>query len=123
MENFLDRSNYFRGILIIVAKDGKISEEERNFVMKVGKNLGFEKRFCQSAINEILDNNFIKSAPPEFKDKTLAEKFLLDGIELAFADSNFHPKEIDFLKNAAIKNGFTEEWFIEKISRYIEAKK
>jgi hypothetical protein len=120
MQDYLDRSNYFRGILVIVAKDRKISEEERKYVMDVGAKLGFEKKFCQSAINEILDNQFIEIQPPVFYDKKIAEEFITDGINLAYADSNFHPKEIEFLKDTAVRNGFKEEWFIQKISKVIE---
>lgn len=123
MENYLDRSNFFRGILVITTKDGKISEAERNYVLKVGKDLGFEKKFCQSAIDEVLNNKFIKLTPPEFSDKSLIEKFLIHGIELAYADSHFHPKEIDFLRETAIKNGYPEEWFNEKINEKVRATK
>jgi len=122
MQDYLDRSNYFRGILIIVAKDRKISEEERKYVMEVGLKLGFEKKFCQLAIDEILDNQFIEIEPPMFFDKDIARKFILDGLGLAYADSHFHPKEIEFLKETSTKNGFDEEWFIQNISRLIEGK-
>jgi len=123
MNNYIDKSSFLRGILVIVTKDGKISDEERNFVMKIGKELGFEKTFCHSAINEILDNQFVEMTPPEFSDKNIAEKFIYKGVELAYADSHFHPKEIDYLKETALKNGFTEDWFIEIISSHIEKRK
>lgn len=120
MQDYIDRSNYLRGILIVVAKDRKISEEERNYVMKVGAKLGFEKKFCQSAINEILDNQFIQFEPPKFEDKEIAKQFLIDGIGLAYADFNFHPKEIEFLRDTAKVNSIEEDWFINELSKHID---
>lgn len=120
--DYIDKSNYLRGIMLLVAKDRKVSEEERNYVMQIGQKLGFEKKFCRSALNEILDNQFIKIEPPRFKEKETAKQFLIDGIEIAYSDFNFHPKEVEFLRDTAKVNSIDEEWFINELSKHIDKK-
>ena len=72
-----DASNYLKGLLLLIRKDRKISEEEHELMARVGKNLGFEKNFVENAIHEILDNKYITVIPPEFSSREIAEKLNL----------------------------------------------
>ncbi len=38
---YLDRSNYFRGLLLLVKKNNKVNKDEVNMIMRIGKRLGF----------------------------------------------------------------------------------
>lgn len=103
--NLIDRSNYFKGLLLLIRKDNIITIEEREIVKRLGKILGFDKKFVRNAINEVLVNEYIIDEPPEFINKELAGIFIKDGVKLAFADKKFDSNEIGWLKSVAEKNG------------------
>jgi hypothetical protein len=111
----IDKSKYFRGLLILIRKDHKVSVEEKELMMNVGTRLGFEKRFCETAINEILENEFIEDEAPIFSATSVAESFILDGLTLAISDSDLNPNEIDFLRATLNKNNLAENWFSDKL--------
>ncbi|MGD8781836.1 MAG: hypothetical protein PVH88_23100 [Ignavibacteria bacterium] len=116
--NVIDKSNYFKGLLLLVGKDKRISAEEKNWIKKVGKVLGFEKTFCEEAINNILYNKNIIDEPPAFSDKLFAQSFLKDGIKLAFADQEINKNEHIFLEQIAIKNNISPLWFRNELNNY-----
>jgi hypothetical protein len=103
--NLIDRSNYFRASLLLIRKDHKISKPESELMIRIGKALGFEKRFCANAFHEALDNTHILNAPPKFSTKALAVKFIKDGLTLAMADNYIHPLEEQWLLSIAKRNG------------------
>jgi hypothetical protein len=109
--SIVDGSNYFKGLLLLIRKDRKISDSEIILMQYIGKMLGFEKEFCDNAIRDILENEYIEDTPPRFTTKELAEKFVKDGLAVAFSDRECHPSEEAWLKNAAIHNGLDEAWF------------
>ena len=111
----LDASNYFRGLLLLMRKDRKITQPEIDLMKRVGKALGFEQRFCDNAIDEILENAFIVDEPPSFSSKALAICFVKDGLSLAMADEEFHPSEELWLRSTAEKNGLTEAFFSQEL--------
>jgi tRNA G18 (ribose-2'-O)-methylase SpoU len=111
----IDGSNYFKGLLLLIRKDNKISKEEHALITRIGKTLGFEKMFIENAVNEILDNKYISTAPPVFSTKEIAEKFLKDGFTLAASDKEIHPHEEAWLYSVAGKNNIEKEWLsVEK---------
>ena len=123
----LDRSNYLKGLLVLISKDKKISENESNFIMSVGKLLGFDKEFCQEAIETLLENEYISQEPPVFSSREFARSFIEDGISVAITDNNFDGLEISYLESIADKNQVDEDWLshqlktaklIEKNSRF-----
>ncbi len=107
----IDGSNYFRGLLLLIRKDRKITESEIQLMKRIGKTLGFEPEFCDNAINEILENKYIVDAPPEFSTKELTIKFIKDGLAIAFSNNAFHPSEEEWLKSTVEKNGLDLTWF------------
>jgi hypothetical protein len=107
----LDGSNYYKGLLLLIRKDRKITESEIRLMKQIGKTLGFERGFCENAIQEILENRHIVDAPPEFSTKELAIKFIKDGLAIAVSDNEVHPSEEEWLRSTAEKNGLDLTWF------------
>ncbi|MFA3783138.1 hypothetical protein ABRY23_08755 [Melioribacteraceae bacterium 4301-Me] len=110
-----DKSNYLKGLLILIGKDKIISKEEERAILQLGKILGFDTKFCQDAINELLENKYIIEEAPKFSSKEVAISFLTDGINLACADGNFHLSELSWLISVAEKNEIDKLWCIKKI--------
>lgn len=113
----MDGSNYFRGLLLLIRKDRTIAESEIQLMKRIGKSLGFEREFCENAIQEIMENTHILDVPPEFSTKELAMKFIKDGCAIAVSDDEVHPSEEEWLRSTAEKNGLDVTWFREAISR------
>ena len=103
-EKLLDKSNYFRGLLVLIRKTRKIRREEASMIMRVGKRLGFAIDFCKNAIRELLENPNISNEPPKFYNKNTAKEFLNDGIRLTVVDKHIDPSEVKWLKAVATKN-------------------
>jgi hypothetical protein len=110
----VDGSSYFKGLLLLIRKDGKITDPEIELMKRIGKTLGFEKEFCDNAIREVLENKYIVDTPPEFSTKELAIKFIKDGLSLAFSDSEFDLTEEEWLRSAADKNDLDLKWFLQE---------
>ncbi len=110
----IDASNYFKGLLLLIGKDRKITDPEIALVQRIGKSFGFEKVFCDNAIRDILENKFILDVPPKFSRKELAKKFIKDGLALAASDNEIHPSEEEWLLSIAEKNGLDVEWFYKE---------
>lgn len=104
----LDRSNYYRGLLLLARKDRRISEVEVSVMMRIGRTLGFDQEFCQNAIHEILENKHVDTSPPVFSSSELAGKFLKDGLTIAAADGALHEEEEAWLRATARANGIDE---------------
>ncbi len=110
----VDASNYFKGLLILISKDRKVTESEILLMKRVGKVLGFEEEFCDQAIKGILENEHVRDQPPKFSSKDLAMKFVHDGLVLAFSDNEIHQTEEGWLKLVAELNGLDVQWFVKK---------
>jgi len=108
----IDGSNYFKGLLLLVRKDLKVSEPEIEMMNRIGKKLGFEQEFCENAIHDVLENTYIVDSPPGFSNKDLAARFIRDGLALALSDREVvHPSEEEWLRLTVEKNGLDPEWF------------
>lgn len=119
--NLLDRSNYFRGLLLLTAKDNNISETEKNMLLQIGKDLGFARDFCEKALNELPFNEYIVDLPPKFSNIELAKVFIIEGLKIAFADKNIHVFELKWLMKTADLNGVDREWVMDKVISFIES--
>ncbi|HOW56426.1 MAG TPA: hypothetical protein PKZ12_00375 [Smithellaceae bacterium] len=108
----LDASLYFKGLLLLIRKDHKISNMEAQLMKRIGKSLGFEKAFCNRAIREIMDNKFIEDVPPRFSSAILAMKFIKDGLSFSLTDNVVHPREEEWLLSVALTNGLSRDWFL-----------
>ncbi len=105
----LEASEYFRGLLLLIRKDLKTTQREIDLVTRVGRSFGFEEEFCTNAVSEILENPFIVEESPIFSSKDLAMKFLRDGVSVALADEESHPREEQWLGSVAERNGLDPE--------------
>ena len=118
--NLFDRSNYFRGSLLLIRKDHKISLPESELMKRIGKALGFEKRFCANAIHEALDNEFLVDIPPKFSTNELAMKFIKDGLALAAADNFIHSSEEQWLISVVKRNSLDVRWYFAEKEKLME---
>jgi hypothetical protein len=107
----LDGSEYFRGLLLLIRKDRRITEAETILMKRIGKALGLASDFCDDAIRELLDNEFIVRDPPRFSRRELALKFIRDGLTLASADDEMHSAEETWLLGIAGQCGIDAETF------------
>lgn len=114
--NLLDRSNYLKGLLVLIGKDKKISEDENNFIMNVGKILGFDKEFCQEAIDTLLENEYISQDPPVFSNSEFAMSFIVDGISVSLTDNDLDSLEVSYLQTLAEQNKVDKSWFSQQLS-------
>jgi hypothetical protein len=118
--NSLDRSYYFKGMLLLVRKDDKISLEEKELLLRIGRLLRFNQRFCEQTINDLLKNEHITEIPLQFSNKEWAEVFLKDAILIALSDRELHTKEYNWLKQIAQTNHISEQWLLDQVSNSLE---
>lgn len=110
----VDASNYFKGLLVLIKQDRKVSDSEVALMKRIGKALGFEQEFSEQAIAGVLENVHIRDLPPKFSTKELAIKFVQDGLVLAFSDKELHPSEVEWLRLTAELNGLDMQWFMRE---------
>ncbi len=113
----LERSNYYKGLLILTGKDRVIDARERDLMIRFGRILDFDVRFCEAAMDGLLDNRYITDEPIVFSSRETAECFLRDGIRIALTGSEIHPKELKWLRLVAHANGLSREWLDSEIER------
>ena len=113
----LDKSNYLKGLLILIGKDKKILESERKSFLELSRILGFNKEFCENAINELFDNEYIIEEPPIFSNKEIAKAFIKDGMKIAFSDKELHLYELNWLKSIGDKNDISPEWRLKEFEQ------
>lgn len=118
--NIQDASSYFKGLLLLIRKDHRIDDSEVELMRRVGKSLGFEPRFCENAIQEILESTYIVDTPPVFSSPELAGKFVRDGLTLAQSDNEIHPAEDEWLRSTAEKNHLDLQWFLREREQVIK---
>jgi len=120
--NYLDRSSYVKGLLLLIGKDKRITDKEREFLHKIGKTLSFNKQFIENAINELFENKHLGNEPPVFSQKQYAEAFLRDAIKVGFVDNDLSTKEFDWLQSIAESNDLTNEWLKNELEHYLSGK-
>lgn len=118
-----DRGKYLKALLILVGKDKKIVRQERENLIKLANILGFDKEFCDTAMNEYFENEYLVQDPPKFSDQKIAQAFLLDGIKIAVADKELHLFELNWLKSIADINGISSSWGFEQYEKVKEDEK
>ncbi len=112
--DILDAGNYFKGLLLLIRKDHKITPAEASTMREIGRSLGLEPRFCEEAIRDVLDNQYIADIPPTFSNVDLAKRFVCDGLRLAMADGEIHRLEEEWLAAVAGANGIPAGWLDEQ---------
>jgi len=120
--SLMDRSFYFKGLLILSKIDKMVSYEEKEILKIVGENLGFNREFCETTVNEVIQNQHIKNEPLKFSNPQVAGMFLRDAIKLAFSDFNLDAKEYDWLLECAKVNNIPESRVNEQITAVLKSK-
>jgi hypothetical protein len=100
-----DAGSYFRGLLVLARKDRKVTDAEIGLMKRIGRSLGLAAEFCENAIRDLPENEYITDAPPEFATQAIALKFLRDGLALAYSDKEAEPSEQRWLEVTALRNG------------------
>lgn len=108
--SLLDRSLYYKSLMILIRMDHHIHDEEKKMMMKIGKMLGFDPKFCRNTIADILDNPFITDSSPVFSKTGIALCFIRDGLKLSAADGQIHKAEMTWLSSVAERNGIGRLW-------------
>ncbi len=115
-----DKSNYFRGLLVLVGQDRIIHKEEKIKILNLGKILGFEENFVKESVNNLLENNFINFEPPKFSSKEIAKRFIKDAVNIALIDDDLHLFELEWIKNATEINEVDHEYFEDMLKKNSE---
>ncbi|MBN1301756.1 MAG: hypothetical protein JW995_11130 [Melioribacteraceae bacterium] len=114
-----EKSKYFKSMLILMRKDRKITEAEKKILIDIGKVLGFEQKFCLTAIKELLDNEYLIDDVPRFSNKEFAKSFIIDGLRLAVSDNELNPEELEYLTNILKVNEIDDIWFGNTIKQIL----
>jgi hypothetical protein len=104
------KSSYYRGLLVVSRRDRVIDDREREFLIRIGKMLDFDERFCEATINDLLSNPNISRSPIIFPNEAVRECFFRDALRLASVDDNIHPLELRWLQKTARANGKSDQW-------------
>jgi len=116
----MDRSLYFKGLLLLIRKDRLIHNAERDLMMRVGKIFEYETHFCEDTIRDVLVNKYIDDSPPRFSDPEIAKCFIRDGIRLSLSDGFVDEKESAWIKAVVERNELDKTWFsnaLETVSK------
>lgn len=105
-----DRGKYYRGLLVLVRRDRVIHRRERDMMLRIGKLLDFDERFCTATLDDLMSNSLITDSPVVFSRREIAECFLTDALALAECDDDIHPHELAWLRSIARANGVTAPW-------------
>ncbi len=120
LNNALDRSNYFKGLLVLVGKDKDITQNESEIIKKIGNILGFNHDFVDTAIKNFFKNKYIIEEPPLFSNYNIAEIFLKDGIRVALINKVLNIDQIKWLTAAALKNKLSIQWLFIELENLLE---
>jgi hypothetical protein len=104
------KGRYYKGLLVLLRRDRIVHNREKDLMLQIGEILGFDKRFCEATMDELLSNTNITRDPVLFPDEAVKECFLRDAVRLALIDDNLHPSELRWLQRVAHVNGFTDRW-------------
>jgi hypothetical protein len=109
--SILNKSNYYRGLLVLLRRDRIIDAREKELMLQMGGVLDFDRRFCEATIDDLLSNAHITREPIIFTDERIRKCFFRDAMRLAFVDGCFHPMELRWLRTVARANNQSEQWF------------
>jgi hypothetical protein len=108
--SLLNRSNYYKGLLVLLRRDRIIDARERDLLLQMGEILDFDRRFCEATIDGLLSNAHITREPVIFSDERIKECFFRDALRLALVDGYLHPMELCWLRTVAHANNQSDQW-------------
>ena len=84
---------YLQSLLQVMAVDGHLHEKQQQRIRAYGERVGFEQRYVEKTMVDVLNNKYMPSTPPKFNSSITAREFLRNAIELAICDGQLHPRE------------------------------
>jgi hypothetical protein len=117
----MDRGSYYRGMLVLIGSDRIIHPEERKLALEFGTLLDFDKRFCEAAIADLLENEHINKNPIFFDERKIAECYLRDGLRVSLIDNELDAREMDWLETVARANKLPDNWLKKEYEKLREA--
>jgi hypothetical protein len=118
--SLLNRSNYYKGLLVLSRRDRIVDTREKDLLLQIGGILGFDRRFCEATIDELLLNTHLTREPVIFSDEHLRECFFRDALRVALVDGFLHPIELRWLRSVAHANNRSDQWLDDIIREYQE---
>lgn len=112
-----ERSSYFRGLLLIMAADGRLDKNEISVIKEIGAQMDFETSFVDESIQNVLQNEFVSKRPPVFQDVGNAQHFLQSAIKIALADGTLDAVELKWLEEATYANRLSSKWLRDEIEK------
>lgn len=111
-----ERSEFFRGLLLIMAADGELHGAERELIQHAISPFGFSSEFVEESIESILKNKHVSQVPPRFENPAHARLFLRAALDIAFADGVLDESEEKWLRATTALNSLPAEWLEEQIA-------
>jgi len=121
VSEFIDRSNYLRGLLLLIRKDKNVWDYEHVFFLEESASLGFDKEFSVTALRELIGNKYIDNTPPLFSNKNYAVRLIIRGVSLIRQNIRIHPDEVNFLIATARVNGLSDKWVNKIVPQAVKA--
>jgi hypothetical protein len=116
----MDRSNYFRGLLVLFFSGEYTSDYGKEMIRELGRSLDFNHNFIENALNNFLNDKYILKEAPQFSTCEFAETFLRDGLRIAFLDKIINFQQIEFLTLTALKNNLSKQWIFIELENMLE---
>lgn len=113
-----ERSEFFRGLLLIMAADGELHAAEQELLRQAIAPFDFSPEFVTESIQAILRNKHISQVPPRFETQAHARLFLRAALGIAFADGVLDESEEKWLRATADLNDIPAEWLEEQIAEH-----
>jgi DnaJ-domain-containing protein 1 len=95
---------FLRGLVQVLAVDNVLDDKQRERVQAFAARHGFDASYVDTTIASVLDNEYFPRVPPRFNRKATAEDFLREAAHLALCDGSLHPREREWLLEAARHN-------------------
>jgi len=115
-----EKSEYYKGLLVLSRRDRIIDDRERDFLIRVGERLDYDRRFCEATVDELLTNAHISRIPVVFSSDVIKECFFRDALRVALMDGCIHPAELRWLQQTAQANGKSNQWLDSLIREFSE---
>ena len=108
-----DLGLYLMGLVQLMAADGNLDAAQRERIRAYAVEQGFDGHFVEDAMDTVLENEHFPRMPPRFQSAATAIRFLGDAARLALCDGVLHPREEQWLLEAARHNGIDPTAVVE----------
>ena len=115
--NVKDKSDFIKGLLVLAKKDRSLTTEEKSILKNAGSKYGFASEFIDESLFHLLQNPHITEEPIKFSNNEVAKNFLLEGLKLAFCDTENPTSELKWLKEVAEINHIDFNWLEKEINQ------